>query len=118
MSVIVALLVQRALSIAGMSRNDLEPSPTGKVRLEVILFVSRAPINLQLESAPHTIISSSQSTVQGALHVGAIGSSPFMPRGPIDLGSPGAGQNPQPVTSGPRRNTLILANPIISIPPH
>ena len=83
---------------------------------ETCLLISRASINLQPES-PAPTFSSSHSTVQ-SIHIGAIEPSSFSPRGRIDPGSPtsAAGQNPQRVTSGRRRNTLIaLANPIISI---
>ncbi|KAF8489958.1 hypothetical protein F5888DRAFT_1139365 [Russula emetica] len=71
------------------------------------------------QSDSHTL-SSSKSTLQSTLHVGTIDTKPiFRSKGPIGSGSPVSRQNPQSVTSGPRRNALIaLANPIISLLPH
>jgi hypothetical protein len=78
------------------------------------LLIPRASINLQPESDSYAL-SFSQSADQSTLRVD---SSPiFKPRGSFDSGSPAARQNSQSVTSGPRRNAVIvLANPIISIP--
>jgi hypothetical protein len=65
MPVIFALPIQRNLAIAGMSRNDLVPPPSGLEPMEdhlVVLMIPRASINLQPKSDSRTL-SSSQSTV-------------------------------------------------------
>ena len=86
------------------------------------LLIPRAYINLQpeLDSDCHTL-SSPETTVQSAFHVETIESDAtpmFKSRGPTTSSGPPivGGQNPQSVTSGPRRNApIVLPNPIISL---